>query len=130
VATTVAQPDIQARLADVFPLFQGRGPQLTHVAELPPDVHPNDGGHYLMAVAVVTALGLTAEAVATPSSGAPTLPTVSPTPFNEFPTSTAPALPSTTGDRNSDTLWPLYIGLIVAGIVVATGLLLLARRRR
>jgi acyl-CoA thioesterase-1 len=130
VATAVAEPDVQARLADVFPLFQGRGPELTHVAELPPDVHPADSGHYLMAVAVVRALGLPAEAVATPPSGAPALPTLSSTPFTQSPTSTVPAPPSTTDDGHSDTPWPLYIGLIVAGILVATGLLLLARRRR
>ena len=130
VAATVAQPDVEARLADVFPLFQGRGPELTHIAELPPDVHPNDSGHYLMAVAVVTALGLPAEAVATPPSGAPPLPTFSPTPSAQSPTSTVPVLPSTSSDEDGDTPWPLYIGLIVAGIVVATVLLLVWRRRR
>jgi len=130
VATTVAQPDIQARLADVFPLFQGRGPELTHAAELPPDVHPNDSGHYLLALAVVKALGLPAEAVATPPSGAPPMATLSSTPATRTPTSTVPALPSTGGDGDDDTLWPLYVGLIIAGIVVATGLLMLARRRR
>jgi acyl-CoA thioesterase-1 len=130
VATTVAQPDIQARLADVFPLFQGRGPELTHAAELPPDVHPNDSGHYLLALAVVKGLGLPAEAVATPPSGAPPVATLSSTPPTQAPTSTVPALPSTGGDGDDDTPWPLYVGLIVAGIVVATGLLVLARRRR
>ena len=130
VATTVAQPDIQARLADVFPLFRGRGPELTHAAELPPDVHPNDGGHYLLALAVVEALGLPAEAVATPPSGAPPVATLSSTAATRTPTSTVPALPSTGGDGDDDTLWPLYVGLIIAGIVVATGLLMLARRRR
>jgi len=130
VATAVAQADVQAHLADVFPFFQGRGPELTHVAELPPDVHPNDSGHYLMAVAVVKALGVPAEAVATPPSGAPPVATLSSTPPTQPPTSTVPALPSTNSDEDSDTPWPLYIGLIVAGMVVVTGLLLLVRRRR
>jgi len=138
VATTVAQPDIEARLADIFPFFQGRGPELTHAAELPPDVHPNDSGHYLMALAVVTALGLPAEAVATPPSGAPPVATLSSTPatrpptslFSVTPASTVPALPSIGGEGDGDTPWAVYIGLIVAGIVVATGLLVLVRRRR
>ena len=130
VATAVAQPDIQARLADVFPFFQGRGPELTHAAELPPDVHPNDSGHYLLALAVVEALGLPAEAVATPPSGAPPVATLSSTPATRTPTSTVPAPPSTGGGGDDDTPWPLYVGIIVAGIVMATGLLVLARRRR
>ena len=138
VATTVAQPDVEARLADVFPFFQGRGPELTHAAELPLDVHPNDSGHYLMALAVVTALGLPAEAVATPPSGAPPVATLSSTPATRTPTShptvtatsTVPALPSTGGEGDGDAPWPLYVGVIVSGIVVATGLLVLVRRRR
>jgi len=130
VATAVAQPDVQARLADVFPLFQGRGPELTHAAELPPDVHPNDSGHYLLALAVVTALGLPPEAVATPPSGAPALPTLSSTPSTQSPTATVPASSSTGVEGDDDTPWPLYVGLIVGGMVVATGLLALVRRRR
>ena len=101
-------------------------------------MHPNDSGHYLMALAVVTALGLPAEAVATPPSGAPPVATLSSTPSTRTPTSlptvtptsTVPALPSTGGEGDGDAPWPLYVGLIVAGIVVATGLLVLARRRR
>jgi len=136
VAEAAAEPDIQARLADIFSLFQDRGPQLTHIAELPPDVHPNDSGHYLMAQAVVTALGLPADAVATPPSGAPALrtptpstrpPTVLPT---ASPTSTVSALPGAGGNGNDDTPWAVYIGLVVGGVVVvATGLLVLGRRR-
>ena len=138
VATAVADPDIQAGLVDVFVLFVGRGPQLTHIAELPPDIHPNDSGHYLMAQATVRALGLPPDAVATPASGAPALRTPTPTssprppasPSTVSPTATALALPSAGGDGDDDTPWALYIGLVVGGVVVvATGLVLLARRR-
>jgi lysophospholipase L1-like esterase len=139
VAEAAAEPAIQARLADVFPLFQDRGSELTHVAELPPDVHPNDGGHYLMAQVVVTALGLPAGAVATPPSGAPPAAAASPTPSPRpatsppaaSPTATVRALPAAGGHGDNDTPWGLYVGLIVAGVVVvAGGLLVLVRRRR
>jgi acyl-CoA thioesterase-1 len=124
VAEVVAEPDIQARLADVFPLFRDRGAELTHAIEIPPDVHPNDSGHYLMAQAVVTTLGLPADAVATPPSGAPAaVPAVSPSP-------TVAALPSAGGEGDDGTPWALYIGLVVAGVVVVpAGLLMLVRRR-
>ena len=139
VAEAAAEPDIQARLADVFPLFQDRGSELTHVAELPPDVHPNDGGHYLMAQALVTALGLPAGAVATPPSGAPPASAASPTPSPRpatslptvSPTSTFVSLPAAGAQGDNDTPWTLYVGLIAAGaVVVAGGLLVLVRRRR
>ena len=118
VASAAREPDIQAKVADIFRLFQGKGPQLTHIAEWPPDVHPNDSGHYLMARAVVTALGLPADAVATPPSAMPTA------------TPTVRALSATGDNGDADTPWALYIGLIVAGVVVvATGLLVVARRR-
>ena len=130
VAAAATDRDIRAIFADVFIYFDGRGAELTHAAELPPDVHPNDSGHYLLALAVVTALGLPPEAVATPPSGAPPVATLSSTPSTRTPTSTVPAPPSTGGEGDDDTPWPLYVGLIVAGIVVATGLLVLARRRR
>ena len=124
VAEAVAEPDIQARLADIFILFDGRGPELTHIAELPPDVHPNDSGHYLMAQAVVSALGLPPDAVATPLSGAPPAAALTPTP-------TVRALPVADSDGDNDTPWVLYVGPAVTGvIVVATGLLVLVRRRR
>jgi acyl-CoA thioesterase-1 len=124
VSVVVGASDIQAGLADVFPLFQGRGSELTHIAELPPDVHPNDSGHYLMAQAVVVALGLPAGAVATPPSGAPPQATTTPTP-------TVAVLPAAGGDSD-DTPWALYVGLavgVVGVLVVATGLVVLARQR-
>jgi len=138
VAEAAAEPDIQARLADVFPLFQDRGSELTHVAEVPPDVHPNDGGHYLMAQVVVTALGLPAGAVATPPSGAPPAPTFSPTPSTRppavlptaSPTATVRVPPAAGEQGDDDTPWALYVGLIVAGAVVVAGGLLVRRRGR
>jgi acyl-CoA thioesterase I len=103
-AAAAADPNIQARMADVFALFDERGPELSHIADLPPDVHPNDSGHYLMAQAVVMALGLPADAVAAP--------------------------PDAGGDGDDDTPWVLYIGLVVGGVaVVAMGLVVLARWR-
>jgi len=125
VAATAADPDVQAGLADVLPLFRDRGAQLTHIAELPPDVHPNDSGYYLMAQAVVVALGLPAEAVATPASGLAPTATFS-------PPATVGALPSTGGNGDDDTPWALYVGLAAGAagvVVVATALLVLARRR-
>jgi len=139
VAESAAEPDVQAQLADVFPLFQNRGSELTHVAEVPLDVHPNDAGHYLMARAVVAALGLPADAVATPPSGAPPLSTASPTPSPRPATSLPTVSPTTTvvsltaagAQGDDDTPWALYVGLIAAGaVVVAGGLLVLVRRRR
>jgi acyl-CoA thioesterase-1 len=138
VAAAATDDDIRATFADVFPLFQNRGSELTHAAEMPPDVHPNDGGHYLIARAVVAALGLPAEVVATPPSGAPALRT--PTPSTRppdvlptaSPTATVSALPAA-GEQGDDdnTPWALYIGLIAtAAVVVAGGLLVLVRRRR
>ena len=110
-AAAAADPNIQARMADVFTFFDGRGPELSHIAELPPDVHPNDSGHYLMAQAVVMALGLPTDAVAAP------------------PGATVRA-PGASGDGDDDTPWVLYIGLVVGGVaVVAMGLVVLARRR-
>jgi lysophospholipase L1-like esterase len=123
VAEAAADPDIQAGLADVFLLFQGRGPELTHIADLPPDLHPNDSGHYLIAQGVVTALGLPAAAVATPPSGVPPAATFTPTP-------TVRALPAAGGDGDDDRPWGLYVGVAAVGaLVVVTGLLVLARRR-
>ncbi len=139
VAEAAAEPDVQAQLADVFSLFQGRGSQLTHVDDVPSDVHPNDAGHYLMARAVVTALGLPADAVATPPSGAPPLSTGSPTPSTRpptvlptaSPTPTVRSVPAAGAQGDGDTPWALYVGLIAAGaVVVAGGLLVLVRRRR
>ena len=103
-AAAAADSEIQARMADVFALFDGRGSELSHIEELPPDVHPNDSGHYLMAQAVVMALGLPADAVAAP--------------------------PDAGGDGDDDTPWVLYVGLVVGSVVaVAGGLVVLARRR-
>ncbi len=79
VAEFAAESDVRAVFADVFPQFQDRGSALTHVAEVPPDVHPNDAGHYVMARVVVEALGLPPDAVATPASGAPALRSPTPT---------------------------------------------------
>ena len=138
VGAAAADPAIQATLADVFSLFQDRGPELTHITELPPDVHPNDSGHYLMARAVLTALGLPADAVATPPSGAPPLRLSTPTPTPRAtvslptvaPTSTVRALSSAGGNGDNDTPWAVYIGLVVASVVVvAAGLVVFARRR-
>jgi lysophospholipase L1-like esterase len=137
VAAAATDRDIRATFADVFVLFDGRGPELTHIAETPQDVHPNDAGHYLMARAVVGALGLPADAVASPPSGAPALRT--PTPSTRppdvlptaSPTATVRALPAAGEQGDDDTPWALYVGLIAAGaVVVAGGLLVLVRRRR
>ena len=136
VAAAATDRDIRATFADVFVLFDGRGPELTHIAETPQDVHPNDSGHYLMARAVVGALDLPADAVASPPSGAPALRT--PTPSTRppdvlptaSPTATVRALPAAGGQGDGDTPWALYVGLIAAGaVVVAGGLLVLVRRR-
>lgn len=133
VAAAAAERDIRAIFADVFIFFDGRGPELTHIAELPPDVHPNDGGYYLMAQAVVTALGLPAGAVATPPSGAPPAVAFSPTPGTRPPAllPTVSPTPTTGSDEDDNRPWAIYIGLIVAGaVVVPVGLLVLVRRWR
>jgi acyl-CoA thioesterase-1 len=132
-----AATDSDATFADIFTYFDGRGAELTHTAETPSDVHPNDDGHYLMARAVVEALGLPGEAVATPPSGAPALRT--PTPSTRppdvlptaSPTATAGGFPSAGAQEDGDsTPWALYIGLIAGGVVVvAGGMLVLVRRR-
>lgn len=40
-----------AEIVDVHPLFRGRAPALTHIADTPPDIHPNDAGHAVIASA-------------------------------------------------------------------------------
>jgi acyl-CoA thioesterase-1 len=137
VAAAATDSDVRATFADIFTYFDGRGAELTHITETPSDVHPNDDGHYLMARAVVEALGLPGEAVATPPSGAPALRT--PTPSTRppdvlptaSPTATAGGLPSTGAQEDDDsTPWALYVGLIAGGgVVVAGGVLVLVRRR-
>jgi len=76
----------------------------------------------MKAQAVVVALGLPAEAVATPASGLAPTATFSPPP-------TVGALPSAGGNGDDDTPWALYVGLAAGVVVVATALLVLARRR-
>jgi lysophospholipase L1-like esterase len=41
---------------DVYPLFVGRVATLTHITDTPPDVHPTDAGHRVLAQAVLAAL--------------------------------------------------------------------------
>jgi hypothetical protein len=80
-----------------------------------------------MARVVVEALGLPAEAVATPPSGAPELWTVTPSTRppavlpTGSPTATVGALPPA-GEQGSDddTRWVLWVGIIVAVGMVAT----------
>jgi acyl-CoA thioesterase-1 len=99
VAAAATDGDVRATFADVFVHFDGRGAELTHTAEMPSDVHPNDGGHYLMARVVVEALGLPGEAVATPPSGAPALRT--PTPSTRPPDVLPTASPTATAGAPS-----------------------------
>ena len=60
-----AQPAAAARrvtltVVDVSPLFAGRVAGLTHILDTPPDVHPTDAGHAVLAEAVLRALRPTA----------------------------------------------------------------------
>jgi lysophospholipase L1-like esterase len=66
VATAVrAQPAAAERrvtltVVDVSPLFAGRVAVLTHILDTPPDIHPTDAGHAVIAEAVLRALRPTA----------------------------------------------------------------------
>lgn len=40
-----------AEVVDVHPLFRGQAPSLTHITDTPPDIHPNDAGHAVIAAA-------------------------------------------------------------------------------
>ncbi|MFQ5880829.1 MAG: SGNH/GDSL hydrolase family protein, partial [Dehalococcoidia bacterium] len=68
IVAAAGAPEVKALVADVFPLFAGKAPQLTHITQLPPDVHPNDTGYALIAEALVAALSPTLEATPTPAS--------------------------------------------------------------
>lgn len=115
MASVAREADIQAKVAEIFPLFQGKGPQLTHIEDLPPDIHPNDSGYYQMAQAVLAALGLAPGGVASPTAG---------------PLASPSAVPPVGGGGDDDRPWVPYIGLIVVGVgVVGAGVLVLARRR-
>ena len=54
IKTVAANPKVNAQVADVFPLFQGKAPQFTHI--LQQDVHPNDTGYGVITQAFVGAL--------------------------------------------------------------------------
>jgi lysophospholipase L1-like esterase len=133
VAEFAIQDGIRASFADVFPQFQDRGSELTHIAETPSDVHPNDAGHYMMARVVVEALGLPPETVPTPASGAPALRSPTPTrppgtPPAATPSATADLPPSAGEDEDNDMLWPYAVA--ATAIVVLGGMLTLLWRRR
>jgi lysophospholipase L1-like esterase len=48
---------VKLTVVDVYPLFAGRAVALTHVLDTPPDIHPTDAGHAVIAEAVLRVLG-------------------------------------------------------------------------
>ena len=42
-------------VVDLAPLFAGQGSKLTHILDNPPDIHPTDAGHAVIAEALVRA---------------------------------------------------------------------------
>jgi len=91
-------PTFDVQVVDIFPIFQGKGPQLTHIARL--DIHPNDEGYRLMAEAMVAAL----------TASAPT-----PTPLMALPTTGSGH--GQGGDGRP--LWP-YL-LLAGGVLLLIG---------
>jgi lysophospholipase L1-like esterase len=49
-------PPVNAVWVDLFALFRGQAPELTHIADDPSDIHPNDAGHAAIAGALAAAL--------------------------------------------------------------------------
>lgn len=54
-AVAVSEP-VNAVWVDLFALFRGRAPALTHIADEPSDIHPNDAGHAAITAAMGEAL--------------------------------------------------------------------------
>ena len=113
VQSVASRADVDARVADIFPAFQGKAPSLTHIGETPPDIHPNDDGYRLMADAVIAVLA---------SPVAPATATVAP--------ATAPVDLGGGGLLGSDDSPALYLGLLSAGAIVALSAVFLVWRRR
>jgi lysophospholipase L1-like esterase len=51
-----AERRVTLTVVDVYPLFAGRVAVLTHILDTPPDIHPTDAGHAVIAEAVLRAL--------------------------------------------------------------------------
>jgi lysophospholipase L1-like esterase len=51
-----AERRVALTVVDVYPLFAGRAAVLTHILDTPPDIHPTDAGHAVLAAAVLGAL--------------------------------------------------------------------------
>ena len=102
IKTVVANPSVNAQVADVFPLFKGKGPQLTHI--LTQDIHPNDSGYAVIFQAFVASL----EAVQ-PVSGLPT----------------SGGSPSANG---SDSPWVVWLVIGVGAASVVGGLSMATKR--
>ncbi len=56
IEEVAAKPEVRAIVADVYPAFDGRGPQLTHIQRDRPDIHPNDAGYEIIASLFADAL--------------------------------------------------------------------------
>jgi lysophospholipase L1-like esterase len=54
-AVATASP-VNAIWVDLAAVFQGKAPALTHIAEDPPNIHPNDDGYRAIAAALTSAL--------------------------------------------------------------------------
>lgn len=56
VRQAAADAAVKATVADIAPAFKGKAPLLTHIAETPPDIHPNDAGYRTIVDAFTAAL--------------------------------------------------------------------------
>jgi lysophospholipase L1-like esterase len=68
VRAVAVAPPVNAIFVDLFALFKGKAPELTHIADEPSDIHPNDTGYAVIASALAEALR---DAVAQPETPAP-----------------------------------------------------------
>lgn len=102
IKTVAASPAVNARVADVFSLFKGKGPQLTHI--LRPDIHPNDAGYALIAGAFAAVLA---------------------------PVPAVPPAGGVGGGQGGELAWWVFatLGAGSAAAVAGSGILWLARRR-
>lgn len=57
IAAVAALPDVDAKVADAYDAFKGKGDQLTAVSGPSSDFHPNDAGYRVLADLLIAAYG-------------------------------------------------------------------------
>ena len=125
------QPQFEAKLADLQPLFQGRSSQLIAADNL----HPNDSGYALIAEALLAAIEERAVVLpeglnTTPSTGGSPPPQELPPEATSAAAAAAFSPPSGSGRSNVGLLLTFVIPASLLGLAVIGGAYVLARGRR